>query len=110
VSIILAHIIIEFKYKNRSWRFVTPIAAMALLFIDISGTSKEIQRSYLPAVKLALFHVLLSFLVMPHSEFPSGRRRLSDNGNGIKEGDTIYYRECDNRHLYYCTRWHGMIL
>jgi ABC-type transport system involved in cytochrome c biogenesis permease subunit len=43
-SLILAHILIEFKYKNRSLgAFVTPVAAMALLFIDISGTYKEIQ-------------------------------------------------------------------
>ena len=63
-SLILAHILIEFKYKNRSLgAFVTPIAAMALLFIDISGTSKEIQP-LIPALQSnwLLFHVLLSFL------------------------------------------------
>jgi cytochrome c-type biogenesis protein CcsB len=63
-SIILAHILIEFKYKNRSLgAFVTPIAALALLFIDISGTSKEIQP-LIPALQSnwLLFHVLLSFL------------------------------------------------
>ena len=63
-SLILAIILIEFKYKVRSLgAFVTPIAAMALLFIDISGTSKEIQP-LIPALQSnwLLFHVLLSFL------------------------------------------------
>lgn len=63
-SIILGHILVEYKYKNRSLgAFVTPIAAMALLFIDISGTSKEIQP-LIPALQSnwLLFHVLLSFL------------------------------------------------
>ena len=63
-SLILAHILIEFKYKIRSLgAFVTPVAAAALLFIDISGTSKEIQP-LIPALQSnwLLFHVLLSFL------------------------------------------------
>lgn len=63
-SLILIHLIIEFKYKNRSLgAFVTPVAALALAFIDISGTSKEIQP-LIPALQSnwLLFHVLLSFL------------------------------------------------
>lgn len=63
-SLILFHIFIEFKYKNRSLgAFVTPIAALALLFIDVSGTSKDIQP-LIPALQSnwLLFHVLLSFL------------------------------------------------
>jgi cytochrome c-type biogenesis protein CcsB len=63
-SLILIHLIIEFKYKVRSLgAFVTPIAALALLFIDISGTSKEIQP-LMPALQSnwLLFHVLLAFL------------------------------------------------
>ncbi len=63
-SLILIHLIVEFKYKNRSLgAFVTPIAALALLFIDISGTAKEIQP-LIPALQSnwLLFHVLLSFL------------------------------------------------
>ncbi|MDH4027833.1 MAG: c-type cytochrome biogenesis protein CcsB [Nitrospirota bacterium] len=63
-SIILAHLFIEHKYKNRSLgAFVTPIAALALLFIDVSGTSKELQP-LIPALQSnwLLFHVLLSFL------------------------------------------------
>lgn len=63
-SVILIHLVIEFKYKIRSLgAFVTPIAALALLFIDISGTSKEIQP-LMPALQSnwLLFHVLLAFL------------------------------------------------
>lgn len=63
-SLILAHLIIEFKYRNRSLgAFVTPIAALALLFIDISGTSKEIMP-LVPALQSnwLLFHVFLSFI------------------------------------------------
>jgi cytochrome c-type biogenesis protein CcsB len=63
-SLILIHLIIEFKYKNRSLgAFVTPIAALVLLFIDISGTTKEIQP-LIPALQSnwLLFHVLLAFL------------------------------------------------
>jgi len=63
-SVILIHLIIEFKYKIRSLgAFVTPIAALALLFIDISGTSKEIQP-LMPALQSnwLLFHVFLAFL------------------------------------------------
>jgi len=63
-SLILIHLIIEVKYKNRSLgAFVTPIAALALLFIDISGTTKEIQP-LVPALQSnwLLFHVLLAFL------------------------------------------------
>jgi cytochrome c-type biogenesis protein CcsB len=63
-SLICIHLIIEFKYKNRSLgAFVTPLAALALLFIDVSGTAKEIQP-LIPALQSnwLLFHVLLSFL------------------------------------------------
>ena len=63
-SLILAHLLVEFKYKNRSLgAFVTPIAALALLFIDVSGTSKEIMPLN-PALQSnwLLFHVFLSFL------------------------------------------------
>ena len=63
-SLILAHLLVEFKYKNRSLgAFVTPIAALALLFIDVSGTSKEIMP-LIPALQSnwLLFHVFLAFL------------------------------------------------
>ncbi len=62
--LILIHLIIEFRYKNRSLGvFILPVAALALAFIDVSGTSKEIQP-LVPALQSnwLLFHVLLSFL------------------------------------------------
>ncbi len=40
--VILGYLIIEFKYKNRSFgAFITPVAGLALAFIDISGMSKK---------------------------------------------------------------------
>ncbi len=63
-SLMLIHLIFEFKYKNRSLgAFVTPLAALALLFIDISGATKEIQP-LIPALQSnwLLFHVFLSFI------------------------------------------------
>jgi cytochrome c-type biogenesis protein CcsB len=63
-SLILIHLIIEFRYKIRSLgAFVTPLAALALAFIDVSGTTKVIQP-LVPALQSnwLLFHVLLSFL------------------------------------------------
>ncbi|MBI4710304.1 MAG: c-type cytochrome biogenesis protein CcsB [Nitrospirae bacterium] len=62
--LIFIHLIVEFKYKVRSLgAFVTPLAALTLVFIDISGTSKDIQP-LVPALQSnwLLFHVLLSFL------------------------------------------------
>jgi cytochrome c-type biogenesis protein CcsB len=61
--LILAYLIIEFKYKNRSFgAFITPIAALALAFIDISGMSKNIQP-LVPALQSnwLLVHVMMSF-------------------------------------------------
>lgn len=62
--VILAYLIIEFKYKNKSFgAFVTPIAGMALAFIDISGVSKDIHP-LIPALQSnwLLAHVTMSFL------------------------------------------------
>jgi cytochrome c-type biogenesis protein CcsB len=62
--LILAYLIIEFKYKNRSFgAFITPVAALALAFIDISGMSTNIQP-LVPALQSnwLLVHVLLSFI------------------------------------------------
>jgi cytochrome c-type biogenesis protein CcsB len=63
-SLILIHLMIEFRYKNRSLgAFVTPLAALALTFIDVSGTAKEIQP-LIPALQSnwLLFHVFLAFI------------------------------------------------
>jgi len=62
--IILVYLFIEFKYKNRTFgAFVTPIAGMALAFIDISGMSKDIHP-LIPALQSnwLLAHVTLSFI------------------------------------------------
>jgi cytochrome c-type biogenesis protein CcsB len=62
--LILAYLIIEFKYKNRSFgAFVTPVAGLALAFIDISGMSTDIQP-LVPALQSnwLLVHVMMSFI------------------------------------------------
>lgn len=62
--LILGYLIIEFKYKNRSFgAFVTPVAGLALAFIDISGISKEIHP-LIPALQSnwLLAHVTMSFI------------------------------------------------
>ena len=62
--LILAYLVIEFKYKNRSFgAFVTPVAALVLAFIDISGMSKNIQP-LVPALQSnwLLAHVMMSFI------------------------------------------------
>ncbi len=62
--LILAYLIIEFRYKNRSFgAFITPVAALVLAFIDISGMSKDIQP-LVPALQSnwLLAHVMMSFI------------------------------------------------
>lgn len=62
--LMLGYLIIEFMYKNRSFgAFITPIAGMALAFIDISGMSKDIHP-LIPALQSnwLLAHVTMSFL------------------------------------------------
>jgi cytochrome c-type biogenesis protein CcsB len=62
--LILTYLIIEFKYRNRSFgAFITPVAALALAFIDISGMSKNIQP-LVPALQSnwLLAHVMMSFI------------------------------------------------
>ncbi len=62
--LILGYLIIEFRYKNRSFgAFVTPVAGLALAFIDLSGMSKEIHP-LIPALQSnwLLAHVTMSFI------------------------------------------------
>jgi len=62
--LMIAYLIIEFKYKNRSFgAFITPVAALVLAFIDISGMSKNIQP-LVPALQSnwLLAHVMMSFI------------------------------------------------
>lgn len=61
--VILGYLIIEWKYRNRSFgAFITPIAGMALAFIDISGMDKTIHP-LIPALQSnwLLAHVTMSF-------------------------------------------------
>ncbi|NWF51665.1 MAG: c-type cytochrome biogenesis protein CcsB [Nitrospirae bacterium] len=62
--LILGYLIVEFRYKNRSFgAFVTPVAGLALAFIDITGMSKEIHP-LIPALQSnwLLAHVTMSFI------------------------------------------------
>jgi len=62
--LILGYIIIEFKYKSRYLgAFITPIAAITLAFIEMTGMSKEIEP-LLPALQSnwLLLHVTMSFI------------------------------------------------
>jgi cytochrome c-type biogenesis protein CcsB len=62
--LMLGYIIIEFRYKNRAFgAFVTPIAAMILAFIEMTGLSKEIEP-LVPALQSnwLLAHVTMSFI------------------------------------------------
>ena len=62
--LILGYLIIEFKYKNRSFgAFVTPIAGLALAFIELTGVQKGIQP-LVPALQSnwLLAHVMMSFI------------------------------------------------
>jgi len=62
--LILGYLIIEVRYKNRSFgAFVTPVAGLALAFIDISGMSKDIHP-LIPALQSnwLLAHVTMSFI------------------------------------------------
>jgi cytochrome c-type biogenesis protein CcsB len=62
--LILVYLVIEFRYKNRSFgAFITPVAALALAFIDLTGMSKNIQP-LVPALQSnwLLAHVMMSFI------------------------------------------------
>ena len=62
--LILGYLIIEFKYKNRSFgAFITPVAGIALAFIGLSGMPKDISP-LVPALQSnwLLVHVIMSFI------------------------------------------------
>jgi ABC-type transport system involved in cytochrome c biogenesis permease subunit len=62
--LIAAYLVVEFAYKNRSFgAFVTPVAALTLAFIEMSGMSKDIQP-LVPALQSnwLLIHVFMSFI------------------------------------------------
>jgi cytochrome c-type biogenesis protein CcsB len=62
--LMLGYLIIEFIYKNRSFgAFATPVAGVALAFINLSGISSEIEP-LMPALQSnwLLVHVMMSFI------------------------------------------------
>jgi cytochrome c-type biogenesis protein CcsB len=62
--LILGYLVVEFKYKNRSFgAFVTPVAGLALAFISLTGMSTDIQP-LVPALQSnwLLIHVFMSFI------------------------------------------------
>ncbi len=62
--LILGYLVIEWKYKTRSFgAFVTPIAGITLAFISIAGVSTEIEP-LVPALQSnwLLAHVTMSFI------------------------------------------------
>ena len=63
-ALILTYLVIEFKYKTRSFgAFVTPMAGLALAFIEMSGMSTSLQP-LVPALQSnwLLVHVFMSFI------------------------------------------------
>lgn len=62
-SMIIIYLVVEYVYKNRSLgAFVTPVAGLALAFIEMSGMSKDISP-LVPALQSnwLIAHVLISF-------------------------------------------------
>jgi cytochrome c-type biogenesis protein CcsB len=93
--LILAYLVIEFKYKNRSFgAFITPIAGLALAFIDISGMSDRIQP-LVPALQSnwLLAHVLMSFIAyaMFAISFSTGLMYLIVRSEKKTEGSYIFW-------------------
>ncbi len=93
--VILGYLIVEWKYKNRSFgAFVTPIAGMALAFIDISGMSKDIQP-LVPALQSnwLLVHVIMSFIAYATFAlaFATGIMYLALNTEDKKGGAYIFW-------------------
>jgi cytochrome c-type biogenesis protein CcsB len=93
--LILAYLIIEFKYRNRSFgAFITPIAALALAFIDLSGMSKNIQP-LVPALQSnwLLAHVMMSFIAYAlfAISFSTGLMYLIVRSDERTEGSYIFW-------------------
>ncbi|OGW56252.1 MAG: c-type cytochrome biogenesis protein CcsB [Nitrospirae bacterium RBG_13_43_8] len=93
--LILGYLVIEFKFKNRSFgAFVTPIAGMALAFIDLSGMSKEIQP-LVPALQSnwLLAHVMMSFIAYAafSLSFSTGLMYLIVKTEKKNEGSYIFW-------------------
>jgi cytochrome c-type biogenesis protein CcsB len=93
--LILGYLIIEWKYKNRSFgAFITPIAGMSLAFIDISGMDKSIHP-LVPALQSnwLLAHVTTSFLAYATFaiSFATGLMYLMVTTENKKSGAYIFW-------------------
>ena len=100
--LILGYLIVEFKFRNRSFgAFITPIAGLALAFIDLSGVSKEIQP-LVPALKSnwLLAHVTMSFIcirrIRPLVQY---RSHVPHHNNRETERAGVYLLDCYVRTL-----------
>jgi cytochrome c-type biogenesis protein CcsB len=93
--LIFAYLVVEFKYKNRSFgAFVTPVAGLALAFIDLSGMSKDIQP-LVPALQSnwLLVHVFMSFVAYAAFSiaFSTGSMYLMATTEKKTEGAYIFW-------------------
>jgi cytochrome c-type biogenesis protein CcsB len=93
--LILAYLVIEFRYRNRSFgAFITPVAGLALAFIDISGMSKNIQP-LVPALQSnwLLAHVMMSFIAYAlfAVSFSTGLMYLIVRSDKKTEGSYIFW-------------------
>ena len=93
--LILGYLIIEWKYKNRSFgAFITPIAGMALAFIDISGMDKSIHP-LVPALQSnwLLAHVTMSFIAYATFaiSFSTAIMYLAVSTNDKKSGAYLFW-------------------
>lgn len=94
-SLILIYLIIEFKFKTRNFgAFVTPIAGLALAFIEMSGMSKGIQP-LVPALQSnwLLVHVFMSFIsyALFSLAFSTGLLYLMSTSDNKKEFSYIFW-------------------
>ncbi len=93
--LMLGYLIMEFRYKNRSFgAFVTPVAALALLFINLSGMSTQIEP-LVPALQSnwLLAHVTLSFISYSAFalSFSTGLMYLVMTTDNRREGAYIFW-------------------
>jgi cytochrome c-type biogenesis protein CcsB len=93
--LMLGYLIVEFKYKNRSFgAFVTPVAVVALAFIALSGMPNQIQP-LVPALQSnwLLAHVTMSFISYSAFAlaFSTGLMYLINTTQSRKEGAYIFW-------------------
>lgn len=93
--LIAGYLIIEWRYKNRSFgAFITPIAGMALAFIDMSGMSKDIHP-LVPALQSnwLLAHVTMSFIAYATFAISAATAimYLAETVNDRKNGTYIFW-------------------